>query len=58
MQEAWLRMTEAKKRTINACMTIYLWTLGATRSTSSITVYRTVLAQFVDFLYETNCAIP
>ena len=44
VQEAWLRMTQAKKPTIDACVTAYLWTLGANRSASSITVYRTVLA--------------
>jgi hypothetical protein len=39
-------------------VTAYLRTLaGANKSASTITAYRTDLAQFVAFLHETNCTI-
>ena len=51
-------MTQAKKPTIDESVTAYLRTLsGANKSRSTITAYRTDLAQFVAFLKETTCTI-
>ena len=51
-------MTQAKTPTIDESVAAYLRTLsGANKSASTITAYRTDLAQFVAFLQETNCTI-
>jgi len=51
-------MPKANRPTIDATMTAFLRTLsGANKSASTITAYRTDLAQFARFLAETNCMI-
>lgn len=51
-------MPKADRPTIDATMTAFLRTLsGANKSASTITAYRTDLAQFARFLSETNCTI-
>ena len=51
-------MTQTKRPTIDESMTAFLRTLsGAAKSASTITAYRTDLAQFARFLSETTCTI-
>ena len=51
-------MTKPNRPTIDATMTAFLRTLaGANKSASTITDYRTDLAQSARFLAETNCTI-